>query len=124
MKHKGLYIAILMMLVSLSAYAQNYPALTDSMRLAEYRTEIGLDMSIPDFNTKKIDSKVMGTRLAGILDYMMDNYHQTVYNRKISQILKEQVECLEKLEFDLKNTICECCKKWGRNNSFIHSLAW
>lgn len=44
----------------------------------------------------------MGLRLAGILDYLMDNYNQSVYSRKICQILKEQVEPLEKLEFELK----------------------
>lgn len=59
-------------------------------------------MSVPDFDTKTIDANVMGTRLAGILDYLMENYLQPAYSRKICQILKEQVESLEKLEFELK----------------------
>ena len=31
-----------------------------SDRMAAYREAIGLDMSVPDFETKKIDAKVMG----------------------------------------------------------------
>ena len=53
---------------------------------------IGLDLSLPDFDIKSIDAKVMGTRLAGILGYLMENYHQVVYDRKICQILREQNE--------------------------------
>ena len=33
---------------------------------AEFKEKIGLDMSVPDFNTQKIDARVMGKRLAGI----------------------------------------------------------
>lgn len=72
------------------------------MRVEKFRTEIGLDMSVPDFETKMIDADIMGSRLAGILDYMMDNYNQSVYSPKLCQILKEQKEPLEHLEFELK----------------------
>lgn len=102
MKQKVLYITILFFLASLTLFAQHLPVQTDSMRLEKYRTEIGLDMSIPDFDIKTIDASVMGQRLAGILEYMLDNYNQSVYNRKLCLILKEQVEPLEKLEFELK----------------------
>ena len=94
--------ASLFLVLSLTSFAQPLPVQTDSMRLEKFRTEIGLDMSVPDFNTKTIDANVMGARLAGILDYMMESYYQPVYSRKICQILKEQVEPLEKLEFQLK----------------------
>ena len=88
--------------MSLTSFAQPLPMQTDSMRLEKFRTEIGFDMSVPDFDSKTIDAKVMGSRLAGILDYMMDNYNQSVYYRKLCQILKENVESLEKLEFEIK----------------------
>lgn len=91
-----------MSLMSLTSFAQPLPMQTDSMRLEKFRTEIGFDMSVPDFDSKTIDAKVMGSRLAGILDYMMDNYNQSVYYRKLCQILKENVESLEKLEFEIK----------------------
>ena len=102
MTQKTLCAAILFLLMSLTSFSQNLPVQTDSMRLAVCRSEIGLDMSVPDFETKQIDSKVMGARLAGILDYMMDNYAQMVYSKKICRILKEQVEPLGNLEFELK----------------------
>lgn len=102
MNTKTLYLAIIMMLMSLTSYAQPLPVITDSMRLEKFRTEIGLDMSVSDFDTKTIDFPVMGSRLAGILDYMMGNYNQSEYNRKLCQILKEQVESLEHVEFEMK----------------------
>ena len=40
--------------------------------MAAYREAIGLDMTVPDFSTKKIDAKVMGPRLAGILEYLLE----------------------------------------------------
>ena len=52
-------------------------------------------MSVPDFNTRKIDAKVMGNRLAGILDYLMENYQLGSYNRRLSSIASEQNEALE-----------------------------
>ena len=59
-------------------------------------------MSVPDFDTKKIDPKVIGGRLAGILDYLMENYHQGVYDRRLGQIASEQNEVLENVFFQLK----------------------
>jgi hypothetical protein len=115
-------MAFLLMLASLTAFAQNFPVQTDSLRLEKYRTEIGLDMSVPDFDTKSIDSKVMGTRLAGILDYLMKNYKQAVYSRKLSQILKEQVPPLEKLEFELKKFQLVRATKSGDEISLLFSV--
>lgn len=66
MKTRALYIAIVMILVSLTSFAQPLPVQTDSMRLEKFRTEIGLDMSIRDFDTKTIDAEAMGSRLAAI----------------------------------------------------------
>ena len=78
MKIKGLIITSLMLLLSATLSAQS-PQSSD--RMAAYREAIGLDMSVPDFSTKKIDAKVMGTRLAGILEYMLENYTQGTYER-------------------------------------------
>lgn len=108
--------------MSLTSFAQHLPVQTDSMRLEKYRTEIGLDMSVPDFNTKTIDANVMGTRLAGIIEYMMDNYNQSVYSRKLCQILKEQVEPLEKLEFGLKKIQFVKALKTGDEISLLFTV--
>ena len=75
---------------------------TDSAKIAEYREAIGLDMTVPDFSTKKIDAKVMGTRLAGILEYLIENFHQGIYGRYYAKILSEQHEALHNKYFDIK----------------------
>lgn len=93
------------------------------MRLERFRTEIGLDMSVPDFDTKTIDVSVMGTRLAGIIEYMIDNYNQFVYNRRLCQILKEQVEPLDHVEFELKKLQFVSAVKNG-NEITLYFTAW
>ena len=40
--------------------------------------------------------------VAGILDYLMENYHQCVYDRRLNQIVSEQNEALENGYFQLK----------------------
>lgn len=100
-------------MLSTLLFAQGASGQTDSMKLAQYRTEIGLDLTVPDFDTKSIDAEVMGTRLAGILDYLLENYHQSVYERKLCKILKEQNQTLEKLEFEIVKILFEGApKKW------------
>ena len=62
-------ITALILLLSATLSAQSHQPsdlrLQPSDRMAAYREAIGLDMTVPDFSTKKIDAKVMGTRLAG-----------------------------------------------------------
>lgn len=59
-------------------------------------------MSVPDFDTRKIDAMVMGKRLAGILDYLMENYQLGSYNRRLSSIAGEQNKALENVHFQIK----------------------
>lgn len=101
MRLKGVF-TILMLIASLSVFAQSLPAQTDEVKRTEMREKIGLDMSVPDFDTKKIDAKVMGERLAGILNYLMENYQQGVYDRRLGLIASEQNEALENVYFQLK----------------------
>jgi hypothetical protein len=109
---KQLFI-ILMLVCGMSMYAQSIPVTTDSIMNAEYREKIGLDMTVPDFDTKKIDGKVMGTRLAGILDFLLENYHQGTYEKQITQMVKEQNEALENLFFNIKKMKFISAKKRG-----------
>lgn len=88
--------------ISLTTFAQPMTVQASEAKRAEMREKIGLDMSVPDFETKKIDANVMGNRLAGILDYLMENYHQVVYDRRLGQIASEQYEALENVYFQLK----------------------
>ena len=53
---------------------------------------IDIDMTVPDYKTSKIDQKVMGWRLAKILNAIQKNYLQATYNRYLSAIRYEQTE--------------------------------
>lgn len=98
---KFIFLAILAT-ISLSVFAQSLPGQTDEAKREEWREKIGLDLAIADFETNKISYNVMGPRLAGILDYLMENYHQGVYDRRLGQIASEQNDALENLYFQLK----------------------
>lgn len=86
-------ITALMLMVSMGMDAQiRVEYQTDSAKIAAYREAIGLDLSVPDFSTKKIDAKVMGTRLAGILEFLLETYTQETYERLLTRMLGEQVD--------------------------------
>lgn len=90
---KKLFYILLMLVCTVGASAQlNVGVQTDSARMAEYREQIGLDMSVPDFVVKKIDEAKMGTRLANLLRYFEENYSQGSYSRWITSVLREQNE--------------------------------
>lgn len=72
-----------------------------------WRKKIDLDMSVPDFKTTKVDQKVMGWRLAKMIDFLQRTYTQGTYNRTWSVIQYEQTEDprvrfvgVDKLEFE------------------------
>lgn len=93
-------ITTLLLLLSAACSAQT-SAISDEARKG-IREKIGLDMTVPDFSTKKIDAKVMGPRLAGILEFLLENYTQGTYSRLIAQILGEQHEALQNKFFNIK----------------------
>ena len=68
---------------------------SDSVRIAEYRQNIGLDYSMPDYSVTSIDEKKIGSRLANILRYYEEANDQNMIRRKISRILGEQNEAFE-----------------------------
>ena len=57
-----------------------------------WRKMIDIDMSVPDFKTKKIDQNVMGWRLAKMITFIQNSYQQAQYNRALSTIRYEQTE--------------------------------
>lgn len=120
---RKLLVFFILLLLTANVFAQHLPLQTDSMRQEKYRTEIGLDLSVSDFEISIIDANIMGKRPAGILDYLMENYNQSVYNRKLCLILKEQVEPLQKLEFELKKIQFVKAIKSGEEISLLFA-AW
>lgn len=123
MKIKGLIITSLMLLLSATLSAQSHqpsdlrPQTSD--RMAAYREAIGLDMTVPDFETKKIDAKVMGTRLAGILEFLLETYTQGTYSRLIAKMIGEQVEELKQAYFNIKIMKFVCAKKEGNELTIL-----
>ena len=90
-----------------------------SDRMAAYREAIGLDMTVPDFETKKIDAAVMGPRLAGILEYLLENYKQGTYERQIALMIGEQVEELKQTYFNIKKMKFVSATKKGNELSIL-----
>lgn len=97
-----IFVIGILLTVTTSLFAQYSDEQRDSIKLAQYKQEIGIDMSVPDFKTTTLDSTLIGTRLFKILSFLLDNYHQGIYNQKIAQIVREQEPALEKEYFDVK----------------------
>lgn len=60
-KSAKLLFLFFLMCISVVTFAQSLSVQRDSVRMAKYMDTIGLDMSVPDFETKKIDVKVRRT---------------------------------------------------------------
>ena len=67
---------------------------SEDARTVELRQELGIDYSMPDFSTSKIDGKVIGERLAKLLQQLQSKYDNCVLNQYISLIQCEQIENL------------------------------
>ena len=61
----------------------------------KYQRLINLDYSVPDYEVSRPDAKVMGWKLAGILQFLEENYQQSVYNQMLSQIRNVQMGTLK-----------------------------
>ena len=59
-------------------------------------------MSVPDFDTKKIDAKVMGSHLANILTFLMKNYQQGFYVSQLKDIASDQNKALQYVYLEIK----------------------
>ena len=74
--------------VGMCDYSSSF-TVSDS-RNDDVRREIGLDCSIPDFDTDRIDGNVIGRRLARILQRLSEKYMESPYNGSLAGILREQ----------------------------------
>lgn len=111
---KILLFVIMMLGCTVGAVAQvraNVEA--DSARIAENLEQIGLDMSVPDFEVKKIDDAKMGTRLANLLRYFEENYSQGSYSRWIISVLREQNDDFENIYPEVTKIKLEIASKTG-----------
>ena len=121
---KTLYI--LLALLSFSAIPASsqvvnstYTVVSKEAKNNKIRQQIGLDYSMPDFETSVIDSTVIGVRLAKILDSLKKSYKQSSCNRMLATIRREQVDDkriryleIDKIEIDSiskKDSVISIC---------------
>ena len=123
LKMKQILITMLLLLGaagSVPASAQStWGTVSDDQYKSEVRQKLNLDYSMPDYTTHKIDSKLMGPRLATILQELCAKYKQDGLLSTLSMIQCDQVEGLdyctiEKMNLDsvskMGNTITICYK--------------
>ena len=67
----------------------------DETRKDDMRKQIGLDYSMPDFSTSSINGKVIGMRLAEMLDLLVENYKDYTFNPLLARLLNEQEPSLQ-----------------------------
>ena len=94
------YLIIMLLLIgaaeSVPAYAQStWGAPSDDQYNTEVRQTLNLDYSMPDYHTGKIDPKVMGPRLAMLLEELCSKYKESVNNSYLSTIQCQQIEGLD-----------------------------
>ena len=89
---KKLFLLSLLMLAAFSMFAHTTAEQRKEQKNAEYRDQIGIDLSVPDYDVKKPDAKVMGWRLAKILQSLEKNYNQAVNNQMLTSIRAEQID--------------------------------
>ena len=68
---------------------------SDDQYNAEVRQTLNLDYSMPDYHTGKIDPKVIGPRLAMLLEELCSKYKESVNNSYLSTIQCQQIEGLD-----------------------------
>lgn len=66
----------------------------EDAKIEEWRKKIGIDYSMPDFSTSKIDGKVIGTRLAKMLEILVKYPDDYTRKSKLSFIQTQQIENL------------------------------
>lgn len=96
---KKLLIFIMLLACAFGAQAQTSMQQDDS-KITQMRKDIGIDYSMPDFKTKKIDGSIIGTHLAGMLNLLQKYYNDGTYNWKLAAIVKEQKGMVSQVSVD------------------------
>ena len=87
---KKLFFTLLLLLVATTLSAQPLGQSQDDNYTIELRQKLNIDYSLPDFSTSKLDGKVIGTRLALMLQRLQANYREAVNNQYLSKLVCEQ----------------------------------
>lgn len=104
------FLAIILLgLSALTLQAQNNYQ-EDDRQIVWTRNRIGIDYSIPDFSTKRIDASIIGDHLADMLTLLRSQYKENAYYRRLISIMREQQDFLVTPEIK-KFVITEITKK-------------
>ena len=87
---KKLFFTLLLLLGATTLSAQPLGLSQDDKNAIELRQKLNIDYTLPDFSTSKLDGKVIGTRLALMLQRLQANYREAVNNQYLSKIVCEQ----------------------------------
>lgn len=91
-----------------------------SEETSDIRQLIGLDMTMPDFNTKKIDARIIGSRLAQMLN-LLHNTRDFFYCGCLAKIVAEQNPGL--LYLKIENVKLKRIKKNGNTLDIMIDLS-
>ena len=100
---------ILLALSALTLQAQSNSQQEDPQVLF-LRNRIGIDYSIPDFSTKRIDASIIGDHLADMLALLQADYKENAYYRRLISILRDNQDFLKTPEIK-KFVITEITKQ-------------
>lgn len=108
------------------------PSPTDDAQTIELREKLGIDYSMPDFSTSKVDGDIIGTRLSRMLNVLLGNQKDHIYRGYLSLILNDIENGLRYVDIDgfkvkeiskQGDTICVTLTvKLGSNSSGIRVL--
>lgn len=85
-------ITTLLLMATVVVSAQGLKTTVDENRKEEVRKTLALDYSMPDYSTSKVNEKVMGQRLADILNKFQDMTHSQTIKGTISVIQAQQID--------------------------------
>ena len=92
---RTIIIPLLLTLLCVAPATAQVPNMTynhsKELSLDAMRQRIGLDYSMPDYDTKSLDPTVIGPRLARILEHLQACYDQSFYNHLLAEIRDEQI---------------------------------
>ncbi len=94
MKHILITLLLLLGAANLSAKS-SWSTTNEEQYNSEIRQELNLDYTLPDYSIHKVDPKVMGPRLAAILQELRAKYKQGSYLSMLSSIQGDQIEGLD-----------------------------
>ena len=87
---KKLFFTLLLLLGATTLSAQTLGQSQDDNNTNELRQKLNIDYTLPDFSTSKLDGKIIGTRLALMLQRLQANYREAVNNQYLSKLVCEQ----------------------------------